>query len=159
MFSEIWIKTETFSFKKLHLTMLSAKKNAMLRGFLNLISAPGPHINIKMSSYQYRKSHCGDKTILRPSYLHNGVSYTGKTISLYWIGALVPYCVHFIQTSICRIWPSIPISAPVPLPCAPCQVLIEGLQEGQPGRALQLGSTQRLLKAPGEQPLVVDVHQ
>ena len=39
------------------------------------------------ASYQYRKSHCGDKTILRPSYLHNGISYTGKTISLYWIGA------------------------------------------------------------------------
>ena len=38
----------------------------------------GGWINIKMSSYQYRKSHCGDKTILRPSYLHNGISYTGK---------------------------------------------------------------------------------
>ena len=25
-----------------------------------------------MSSYQYRESHCGDKTILRPSYLRNG---------------------------------------------------------------------------------------
>ena len=37
-----------------------------------------------MSSDQYRKSHCGDKTILRPSYLHNGISYTGKT-ALYWI--------------------------------------------------------------------------
>ena len=47
----------------------------------------GPWFNIKMSSYQYRKSHCGDKTILRPSYLHNGISYTGKMISLYWIGA------------------------------------------------------------------------
>ena len=44
-------------------------------------------INIKMSSYQYRKSHWGDKTILWPSYLHNGISYTGKTASSYWIGA------------------------------------------------------------------------
>ena len=44
-----------------------------------------------MSSYQYRKSQCGDKTILRPSYLHNGISYTGKTTSLYWIGALCIY--------------------------------------------------------------------
>ena len=43
--------------------------------------------NIKMMSYQYKKSHCGDKTILRPSYLHNGISYTGKMTSLYWIGA------------------------------------------------------------------------
>ena len=49
---------------------------------------PGRQFNIKMTSYQYRKSHRGDKTILRPSYLHNGVSYTGKTTSLYWIGAL-----------------------------------------------------------------------
>ena len=48
---------------------------------------PGPWFNIKMSSYQYRKSHCGDKMILWPSYLHNGISYTGKTASLYWIGA------------------------------------------------------------------------
>ena len=40
-----------------------------------------------MTSYQYRKSHCGDKTILRPSYLHNGISYTGKMTSLYWIRA------------------------------------------------------------------------
>ena len=43
-----------------------------------------------MSSYQYRKSHCGDKTVVRSSYLHNGISYTGKMSSLYWIGALVP---------------------------------------------------------------------
>ena len=46
---------------------------------------PGGWFNIKMTSYQYRKSHCGDKTILRPSYLHNGISYTGKMASLYWI--------------------------------------------------------------------------
>ena len=48
-------------------------------------------INIKMTSYQYRKSYCGDKMILRPSYLHNGISYTCKMKSLYWIRALVPY--------------------------------------------------------------------
>ena len=50
--------------------------------------SPGPRFNIKMTSYWYRKSHCGDKTILRPSYLHNGISYTGKSTSLYWFGAL-----------------------------------------------------------------------
>ena len=49
----------------------------------------GPSFNIKMSSYQYRKSHSGDNTILWPSYLHNGIFYTGKTTSLYWIGVLV----------------------------------------------------------------------
>ena len=49
--------------------------------------ATGPWFNIKMSSYQYRKSHCGDKTVVRSSHLHNGISYTGKMSSLYWIGA------------------------------------------------------------------------
>ena len=36
----------------------------------------GPWFNIKMTSYPYRKSHCGDERILRPSDLHNGISYT-----------------------------------------------------------------------------------
>ena len=36
---------------------------------------PGSRFNIKMISYPYMKSHCGDKTILRPSYLHNWISY------------------------------------------------------------------------------------
>ena len=53
------------------------------------LALPGPRFNMKMSSYQYRKSHCGDKTVVRSSYLHNGISYTGKMPSLYWIGALV----------------------------------------------------------------------
>ena len=50
-----------------------------------VLHSPGGWFNIKTTSYQYRKSHCGDKTILRPSYLHNGISYTGKMTSLYWI--------------------------------------------------------------------------
>ena len=48
---------------------------------------PGDWFNKKMPFYQYRKSHCGDKTILQLSYLHNGISYAGKTASLYWIRA------------------------------------------------------------------------
>ena len=35
----------------------------------------GPRFNIKMSSYQYRKYHCGDKTAVRLSYLHNGIYF------------------------------------------------------------------------------------
>ena len=50
----------------------------------NCGKAPGPWFNIKMSSYQYRKSHCGDKMVVRSSYLHNGISYTGKMASLNW---------------------------------------------------------------------------
>ena len=48
---------------------------------------PGPRFNIKATSYQYRKSYCGDKTILRPSYFHNKIFFTGKMTSLYWIKA------------------------------------------------------------------------
>ena len=44
----------------------------------------GPRFNTNMSPYQYRKSHCGDKTIARSSYLHTRISYTGKMVSLYW---------------------------------------------------------------------------
>ena len=36
---------------------------------------PGPWFNIKTSAYQHMKSHCGDKTVVRSSYLHNGISY------------------------------------------------------------------------------------
>ena len=47
----------------------------------------GPWFNIKMS-YRYRKSHCGDKTVVRSYYLHDGISYTDKTSYWYWIGLL-----------------------------------------------------------------------
>ena len=66
----------------------------------------GPWFNIKMSSYQYRKSHCGDKMVVRSSYLHNGISYTGKMSSLYWIGAqlIAMGCSRFLihtSTMVC----------------------------------------------------------
>ena len=51
---------------------------------------PGPWFNIKMLYYQYRKSHCGVKTVLRSSYLHNAISYTGKMASLYWFCPQLP---------------------------------------------------------------------
>ena len=35
---------------------------------------PWARFNRDMSSYWYSKSYCGDKTILRPSYLHNEIS-------------------------------------------------------------------------------------
>ena len=41
----------------------------------------GPRFNINMSSYQFRKSHCGYKAVVSSSYLHNGISYTGKMTS------------------------------------------------------------------------------
>ena len=56
-----------------------------------------------MSSCHYRKSHCGDKTILWPSYLHNGISYTGKITFLYWIRALDFCVVRPTAAMICNI--------------------------------------------------------
>ena len=39
----------------------------------------------------YRNSHCGDKTILRLSYFHYGISCTSKTTSVYWISTLASW--------------------------------------------------------------------
>ena len=63
--------------------------------------SPGPWFNIKMSSYQYRKSHCGDKTVVRSSYLHNGISYTGKMTSLYWFS---PQVIIWTKAGLLLIW-------------------------------------------------------
>ena len=57
-----------------------------------------------MTFYQYRKSHCGDKTILRPSYLHNRISYTGKITSLYWIRAQGVIIDMYLQAFKCLFW-------------------------------------------------------
>ena len=70
---------------------------------------PGSWFNIKMLYYQYRKSHSGDKTI--PSYLHNEISYTGMTTSLYWIGAqtllyIIPCWIRlcYNQSTVSPVW-------------------------------------------------------
>ena len=75
-------------------TMMSLFVHRRFILYTEMESRPGPWFNIKMSSNQYSKSHCGDKTILRPSYLHNGISYTGKTTSLYWIRASFQYLIR-----------------------------------------------------------------
>ena len=49
----------------------------------------GPCFNIKMSSCQYRNFHCEVKTVVRLSFHHNNISFTGKMASLYWIISLV----------------------------------------------------------------------
>ena len=48
----------------------------------------GSRFNMKMSSYQYMKCHCGVKMVVRSSYLHNGISDAGKMTPLYWIRTL-----------------------------------------------------------------------
>ena len=67
-------------------------KSLILPRKFTQVYLPGPRFNIKISSYQYRKSHCGDNTVVRSSYLHNGISYTGKMSSLYWVRALALRC-------------------------------------------------------------------
>ena len=106
--NKILIKIQNFSFTKMHLKISSVKWQPFCPGrdeltwtgknpnvvkgshtYLSITNVSGPWFNIKISSYQYRKSHCGDKTVVRPSYLHNGISYTGKMVSLYWISPLL----------------------------------------------------------------------
>ena len=61
---------------------------------------PGPRFNTKMTSFRYKKSHCGDKTVIKSSYLHNRISYTSKMTSLYWIRAL--WFIHDILSVFCQ---------------------------------------------------------
>ena len=65
----------------------------------------GPPFKMKMAFYQCRNSHYGDKTIWRPSYLHNGISYTGKT-SLCWIRALAWTCCEKRSIAHTQVWPT-----------------------------------------------------
>ena len=54
--------------------------------------------------------------ILRPSYLHNGISYTGKMTSLYWIRALI-----ITMCLVCST-PTSPGLPPVPCMCSLLQL-------------------------------------
>ena len=50
------------------------------------ITEPGPLLNIKTVFPRYGDSHVKGKTVVRPSYLYHGNSYTSKMTSLYWDG-------------------------------------------------------------------------
>ena len=56
--------------------------------------------SIKILSYQYKKSYCEDKTILRPSYLHNGIFFSAKMAFSIWIMAQVSGCEEAILSNI-----------------------------------------------------------
>ena len=83
-----WILNKMQWFESLRLTTEHGYNSTKVKKYI-IIFPSEPWFSIKKSSYYYRKYHCGYKMILRPSYLHNGISYTGKTASLYWIRALV----------------------------------------------------------------------
>ena len=58
---------------------------------------PRPWFNIKMSSYQYKKSHCGDKTVVRSSFLHNGICYILVRCHLYIELGLCLFETHWFR--------------------------------------------------------------
>ena len=80
--------------------ILSLYKSAVGTVGFTYSNGPGLQFNITMAFYLYRKSHCGDKTIFRPSHLHNEISYTGKMTSLYWIRALITQLRVFVTIRI-----------------------------------------------------------
>ena len=87
---DIWvilykIHSQVYRDSTSHCSMQYIAKWCSKRCTTRLKYSSGPCFNIKMSSYQHRKSHCGNKTVVGSSYLHNGISYTGKTASFYWI--------------------------------------------------------------------------
>ena len=47
----------------------------------------------------YRKSHCGDTVVVRSSYPHNGIFYTGTMAFWYWIGALKSSLLLYIENA------------------------------------------------------------
>ena len=83
--------------------------------FLFWFSPPGGWFHIKMISYQYSKSYCGDKMILWLSYIHNGVSYTIKMTSLYQIMAQGEMLFHlsFVMSYMLCMWG---------IACCKCQI-------------------------------------
>ena len=90
---KLWKYSTLFNWTSISERMFQLKKKKpsikLLVAAKKLWLCAGPRFSIKMTSCQYGKSHCGDKSILRPSHLHNGISYTDEMTSLYWIGALV----------------------------------------------------------------------
>ena len=88
--------------------------------FRLIVSWSMPWFNIKISSYQYRKSYCRDKTVVRSSYLHNGISYTGKMASLYWtnLPESTTMTCQIEEVVVCCLSESNPINL-----CHPCNSL------------------------------------
>ena len=91
--------TPTHVIKQFLKRTLSSSPDSNIADSPDAMYTPGPWFNIHMSYCQYIKSHYGERTILRPSNLHNVISYTSKMSYLYWIGAQIA------STPMCS-WPS-----------------------------------------------------
>ena len=53
-------------------------------------------IQYKDAVLPVKEIYCGDKTVVRSSYLHNEISYTGKMSFLYWIR--IQACIYVSMT-------------------------------------------------------------
>ena len=74
------------------LQVLQVSYGNVLGVLLRKIKYPRTWFNIKMSSYQYRKSHCGDKTSIRPSpqdgnqgILHLWSKFGNPSLKGWWV--------------------------------------------------------------------------
>ena len=93
-FSEILIGIHKFSFKKINLKMAFCEMASILSR-PQCVNQQNKHVRKEdwgLSQYNNSLAASGDlhykgKTVMRPSYLHNGNSYIGKTTSLYWDGS------------------------------------------------------------------------
>ena len=59
--------------------------------------------SIKIPCFRHKKFHCGDKTILRPPYLHNEISHPGGMASSY-ITRGMGYWTPFVNFSVSNVF-------------------------------------------------------
>ena len=85
-FVRIWVKIDHF-ITALHCIyddeLIGSIRKLLVEGYLIHQQTSG----LKMSSYEYRNSHCGDKMVFWRSSLHNNI--TGESASLYWVQSLI----------------------------------------------------------------------
>ena len=77
-----------------------------------------------MLFYWYKNSHCADQTVIRLSYLHNGISYTSKVI--FFIES-APWIFNYLNTIICKTfkWYRLTICSMLSMILAKCVFLID----------------------------------
>ena len=89
--SNIFIEENRFENVICKIVSVSSQPQCVNGLDMALDSHPWGWFNKKIPTYQYRKSHCGDKTFLWTSYLHNGISYTGKMTFYIESGRSLPF--------------------------------------------------------------------
>ena len=84
-----FIEIQASSFKKMWECHLQNVNNVFAHGTMCYRErGSGPHLEIKMHSYQYKDPNDKDKMALWPSYHYHGDPHTWRDIYYYWDGAL-----------------------------------------------------------------------